>query len=110
MKREKRIALKILKYRNRDFLSNLKVKKYKIYDMKKGDFGHAYQVYYRKGYNWLNPLTYIVLIVFFLIVLLGTLVDLLREMREECLSKLYADEIDIKDYEQIKMNLSDKEQ
>ena len=110
--REKKIALKILKYRNRDFLSNLKIKKRKIYDMKKGDevikngdFGYTYQVYYRMGYNWLNPLTYMFLIGFFLVISLGTLVELLIEMKDECLDKLYADEIDIIDAEQTKIKL-----
>ena len=112
MIKEKKKALKILKCRNDNIFTKLKIVKFKIDTMdnwgeieKGGNFGHTYKVNYAKGLNWINPLTYLVGISTILIITLCAIVEIISEVIEECRNHLYSETVDIIDVEQTKFKL-----
>lgn len=116
LKREKKIAIKVLRYRHDTIFTKLRVVKFKIDKMdnwgeieKDGVYGHTYKVNYAKGLNWFNPLTYLIGIGLIIIFTAVAFWELMCDGIEECKEHLYSETIDIKDAEQVKMNLKDKE-
>lgn len=111
MKREKKIARKIIKHRNSDnIFSKVGVVRYEVYDIerldqveKDGLYGYKFKVYYATGFNWFNPLTYIVLFGLFLFECCKLGIEMIGDLSEST----YVERVDIMDAEQTKMDLGE---